>query len=269
MAPTTLKLNNTDDGTYYGITLGASLPFRRTLSKLHTSLDVGRLGTTTNGLVQETYVRLTLGISFNDKWFIPRKYMTNGKNKYDIHSITRTLLPGVLFLLVVSCKNDPEQIRALTGQGNKQQDRAEDVTVIYSKDGRIKMRLFARDFVRNDYAKPAYVDMNRNLKAEFYNDSGVVENVLTADSSRYYIAQGNVLVWDSVQIISRKGERLNTSELIWNQSIEKFFTEKAVTITTPTEVIYGNGMEANSDFSWYRITNPKGTVQVNKGEVPQ
>jgi hypothetical protein len=42
-----------------------------------------------------------------------------------------------------------------------------------------------------------------------------------------------------------------------------------VRITTPTEVLYGNGMEANSDFTWYQITNTKGTVQVNKGEMPQ
>ncbi len=60
--------------SYYGLTAGASLPFRRSLSKLHFALDVGRLGTTANNLVQETYVRFTLGLSFNDKWFIPRKY---------------------------------------------------------------------------------------------------------------------------------------------------------------------------------------------------
>jgi len=58
----------------YGITGGASLPFRRSLSHLHVALDVGRLGTTANNLAQETYVRFTLGLSFNDKWFIPRKY---------------------------------------------------------------------------------------------------------------------------------------------------------------------------------------------------
>jgi len=58
----------------YGFTAGMSLPFRRTLSKMHMALDVGRLGTTANNLVQETYIRFTLGISFNDRWFIPRRY---------------------------------------------------------------------------------------------------------------------------------------------------------------------------------------------------
>lgn len=68
-----LKIYNTTLPVY-GVTLGGSMPFRRTLSKLHFAFDVGRLGTRTNNLLQETYVRFTLGISFNDKWFIPRKY---------------------------------------------------------------------------------------------------------------------------------------------------------------------------------------------------
>ncbi len=181
----------------------------------------------------------------------------------------RFLLTGVLFMSTLSCKNDPDVIRALTGKGNRREDHAEDVTVIYSKDGKINMRIFAHDFVRNETAHRPYIDMNDHLKVEFYNDSGVIQDVLTADSSRYYEAQGDLIVWDSVHIVTKKGEQLNTDELIWSASIQKFFTEKPVRITTASEILYGNGMEANSDFTWYQITHPKGTVQVNKGELPQ
>lgn len=195
--------------------------------------------------------------------------MNRAGYKYYFSTITRTLLPGVLFCMLGACANDPNEIRALTGRNNNQQDRAEDVTIINSKDGKIKMRAFAKEFVRNTNSHPAYIDMNGNLKAEFYSDSGLVEQVLTADSSRFYEVEGNVIVWDSVKIISKKGEQLTTSELIWNARAQKFFTEKPVTILTATEVIHGTGMEANSDFTWYQITRPKGTVQVNKGEMPQ
>lgn len=183
-------------------------------------------------------------------------------------TFTRMLIPGVLFF-AASCNNDPEQIKALTGGHGRQEDHAEGVEVIYSKQGKIKMRLFADEFVQNNLAKPAYIDLNSHLKAVFYDDSGAVESVLTADSSRYYENEGNVLVWDSVQITRKQGERLNTDELVWNNSIEKFFTEKPVRITTPDEVLYGNGMEANRDFTWYQILKPTGTVAVNKGEVPK
>ncbi len=32
--------------------------------------------------------------------------------------------------------------------------------------------------------------------------------------------------------------------------------------------MFGDGLEANQDFTWYEITNIKGVMQVNKGDVP-
>ena len=176
---------------------------------------------------------------------------------------------GTLVCVLAACKNDPAEIRALTGHTNMQEDRARGVTFLYSQDGNVKMRIFANVFVRNNNAKRPYIDMNNGLKMEFFDDSGNVSDVLTADSSRYYEVQRDFIVWDSVQIVSKKGERLNTDELIWNESAQKFFTEKPVVITTNNEVLYGNGMEANRDFTWYRILKPRGSVQVDKGEVPK
>jgi len=61
----------------YGVTFGGSFPFKRTArthSHVNASFDIGRLGTTSNNQLKETYVRFGIGINFNDKWFIPRKY---------------------------------------------------------------------------------------------------------------------------------------------------------------------------------------------------
>jgi len=108
-----------------------------------------------------------------------------------------------------------------------------------------------------------------NSMSEFFNDSAQVKNTLTARNARWYEQEGNILIRDSVVIINDKGERLDTEELVWNKSIEKFFTEKPVRITTATHVIYGKGMEANQDFSLYKIFNPTGNVQVDKKEMPK
>lgn len=195
--------------------------------------------------------------------------MTNALRRYCNNKITRILVPGVLFMAFAACKNDPGEIAALTGRGRGQQDRAEDVTVIYSKDGKVKLRAFGKHFVRNEGADPAYIDLNVGLKAEFYDDSGRLENVLTADSSRFYTVKGDVIVWDSVRVVSSKGQELTTPELIWSAGVQKIFTEKPVKISSATEVLQGEGLEANSDFTWYQILRPRGTVAVNKGEVPK
>lgn len=68
-----LNLNNTTLPVY-GFTGGLSFPIKKSTSHLNTSIDIGRLGQTTNNLLQETYVRFSLGMTFNHIWFIQRKY---------------------------------------------------------------------------------------------------------------------------------------------------------------------------------------------------
>lgn len=187
-----------------------------------------------------------------------------------ITKLTRTLLPGILlFAMVIGCKNDPKEINALVTKGAQQEDKAEDVTILYSDNGHVKMKLYAKEFVKNDVAKPPYTEMRRGLKVEFFDDSMKVESTLNARYARYYEKQNNILIRDSIVVVNKKGEKLNTEELVWNQSAKKLFTEKFVKITTPTQVMYGDGLEANEDFTWYRILNPKGIVAVDKKEIPE
>jgi LPS export ABC transporter protein LptC len=197
--------------------------------------------------------------------------MINISNRYNIFSaIARSIFPGILFCtLLASCTNDPKEIDALVGKGTAREDVAHDVTLLVSENGHMKTRLFAKEFVRNDVAKPPYIDMRKSVRVEFFNDSLQVESVLTAKYARYYERQGNILIRDSVTVLNKKGERLNTEELVWNQNIRKIFTEKFVRIITPTQIIYGNGLEANEDFTWYKILNPTGIVQVNKTDLPE
>ncbi|MGN6567558.1 MAG: hypothetical protein ACTHJ0_06385, partial [Flavipsychrobacter sp.] len=68
-----IYLNNTTQ-YQYGVTFGGSLPFHRSTDQIHFAFDIGKLGTTSNGLLQDNYVKFSLGISLNDRWFIPHKY---------------------------------------------------------------------------------------------------------------------------------------------------------------------------------------------------
>jgi long-subunit fatty acid transport protein len=60
--------------SYYALTFGASLPFRRSPDRIHTAIEIGKRGTENNGLIKENFFKFSLGISLNDKWFIKRKY---------------------------------------------------------------------------------------------------------------------------------------------------------------------------------------------------
>jgi hypothetical protein len=62
------------DINYYAATVGASLPFRRSPDRIHLALELGRRGTEANGLIKENFLKFSIGLSLNDKWFIKRRY---------------------------------------------------------------------------------------------------------------------------------------------------------------------------------------------------
>lgn len=66
-------LNNTNLN-YYGFTLGCSLPVKRATSHIHLGLDIASINPKSNTMVSESFVKFSIGFSFNDKWFVKRKY---------------------------------------------------------------------------------------------------------------------------------------------------------------------------------------------------
>lgn len=191
--------------------------------------------------------------------FVHSYYFTN----------TLNILQGILFLFLISCSNKTSEINELMNKTEMQEDKAFGVTIIYSENAKVKARLFAKEFIHNEIAKPPYYEAKQGLKMEFYGDSATVENTLTAKYARYYELEGNILIRDSVVIVNKKGEKLTTDELVYNQKLKKFYTEKPVKITTPTQILLGDGLDANEDFSSYEIKNIKGIFAVDKSSVPQ
>lgn len=59
--------------TDFGINFGASLPVSG-YSSFDMAFKFGQLGETSNGLIKETYFKVVIGATINDRWFIKRKY---------------------------------------------------------------------------------------------------------------------------------------------------------------------------------------------------
>ncbi len=58
-------------------TAGIGYPIRRTnntIGQINASVEVGSRGTTDNNLLKENFTHISLGFTFNDKWFLRRRY---------------------------------------------------------------------------------------------------------------------------------------------------------------------------------------------------
>ncbi|MFM9987976.1 hypothetical protein [Flavobacterium sp.] len=56
------------------LTLGLGLPVGGAFSNINLGLEYGKRGTTNAGLIRENYLNMSIGMSFNDKWFVKRKF---------------------------------------------------------------------------------------------------------------------------------------------------------------------------------------------------
>ena len=64
--------------------------------------------------------------------------------------------------------------------------------------------------------------------------------------------------------LSDKGEKLNTEHLFWDEKKEMIYSDVFVKITTKDEIIMGEGLESNQDFSRYKFKKIKGTISVKQ-----
>jgi hypothetical protein len=65
---------NSESVNDVGLSLGLGLPIPGAFSNVNVGFELGKRGTTNAGLVQENYAKISVGFSFNDKWFQQRKF---------------------------------------------------------------------------------------------------------------------------------------------------------------------------------------------------
>ncbi len=101
------------------------------------------------------------------------------------------------------------------------------------------------------------------LYLEFYNENGVMTSTLKSNQAYKFKEENKWRARGNVEIINiEKQQQLNTEELFWTPATKKIFTEKFVTIKLESEVIYGIGLDAAQDLSYYTIKDPKGEILV-------
>lgn len=66
------KINN-ETINEFGINFGVSLPVRN-FSSFDLGFELGQRGTTDQNLIKEKYFQVYLGVTFNDKWFLRRRF---------------------------------------------------------------------------------------------------------------------------------------------------------------------------------------------------
>ena len=167
---------------------------------------------------------------------------------------------------MASCENDIQEVNIITQKDNYATESARHLEVIYSDSAKVKARITTPELNRYYTVKEPYTELPKGVKMEFFNDSLIVMSTLTANYAKRNDVTKEMLAKNNVVVVNRKGERLNTEELTWDERTGLFTSNAYVKITKPDQIIYGTGFRANEDFTSYKISNISGIITIQKSE---
>lgn len=174
---------------------------------------------------------------------------------------------GCIFLS--ACENNEDVVNNLSKKKTGIEE-ARNVVINYTLGGKTKSILTSPLMLNVDDTVP-YVEFPKTLHADFYNEEGQVESILTAKYAKYKQNQSIVFLRDSVRVINiQKGDTLYCDELYWdrNRRGTEFYTDKPVRIRTKTQFINGRGMESAQDFKNWHIIESSGTIKIEQSKFP-
>lgn len=176
---------------------------------------------------------------------------------------TLAILAGVFSFL--ACENELEKVNLITQQELLPAEISRDIEITYSDSAKVKMRMKAPLLERYLGEKP-YTEFNEGLEVFFYNSVGEEDSKLKANYAINYTDEKKLVAKGNVILVNRSGDQLNGEHLIWYEKTKRITSNEFVKITTEDEIIYGDGLDANEDFSQYKIKNIKGIINIKEDD---
>jgi LPS export ABC transporter protein LptC len=170
----------------------------------------------------------------------------------------------VLGLFIAACEDPNLETRQVITQDDVAMEVAKDVEILYSDSAIVRVRVTGPLLHNFNDRENARQEFPLGIKIDFLESDLTVRSTLTAKKAVRQQEKGLITARDSVVFVTVKQEKLETEELIWDEKSGKVRTDKFVKVTKPGEVIYGFGLEAEQDFSYWKILVPKGRIKVEQ-----
>ena len=186
-------------------------------------------------------------------------------SKYIIFAF-KSIFISIFLIMLFSCENDINTINSLSQVDSLPVDEAKDIKLYYSEYGRVQACLESPLMIKQE-SDDSYFEFPKGFKVIFYDSLMNQTSQITAnygiryEKKKIMEAKNNVVVTNF-----EKNETLETEHLVWDEAKRTIYSDVFVKITRPDEVLYGDGLTSDQDFTKYEIKNVSGEFQINPDE---
>ena len=179
-------------------------------------------------------------------------------------SYLRTMIQAVLTpCIIFSCSNDMKTVNLISKKESYPDLTAKTVSFLYTDSSLIKANITAPELRRYSTIEKPYMEFPKGIKIVYFS---IYPDTSSKISANYAIRWINDRKWEAKgNVIARntKGDVLNTEYMVWDEKKEIIYSDKFVKIATGTDVIIGEGFEADQTFDHWKILKVKGTISID------
>lgn len=171
----------------------------------------------------------------------------------------------LILVATVACNSEKiDKVKVSVAPNDLPLERGKNISINYTDSGYVKARIFAPLLERYNNEERVESEMRQGFTAYFYDRSGKINSYIKSKYALRNELTRTMTARQDVIVVNNKGDTLRTEELIWDEKTDKIFSDKFVNITTPDQIIMGTGLESNTSFTWYRVFNITGIVNLKQ-----
>ncbi|MDR1402817.1 MAG: LPS export ABC transporter periplasmic protein LptC [Tannerellaceae bacterium] len=192
--------------------------------------------------------------------------MNRFRRKTNTNGITTIpVIVVMLLFLSASCSKEKREVVEVAFDAEKSYTmRTTDVTTLISDSGTTRYRANAKEWLMFSKAAEPYWYFPEGLYLEKFDTLFRAEATVKSDTAYYYEKKDLWKLVGNVEIKNLEGEYFETSELYWDGTEEKIYSDKFIRIEQKEQIITGIGFESNQNMTKYKIFNTTGIFPVNE-----
>lgn len=139
----------------------------------------------------------------------------------------------------------------------------EDIYLRQSEMGQISISVFAKKFIKYNSPNKQLTEFPEGIIVVHYS---IYPDTLSKISANYAVNFDEKEIWEAkgnVVAKNKKNEILNTEYLVWDQKKKIIYSNKQVQVTTPNDIIFGEGFESDEQFENWKIQKVTGVFTLD------
>ena len=183
------------------------------------------------------------------------------------------MIATLSIILLFSCKNDIKNVIKVSELEKLPELLGEDIHFTQAEYGKIVIAISTPSIIKkktDDEAEEPIMEFPQGIRVvQFTRES----DTLTMISANYAINYEDKNIWEARgNVVGRNkkdGETIRTEYLVWNQKDGTIYSDKKVQVTTPDDIIYGEGFKSDDQFNDWQVKKVTGVISFEGENLPK